>query len=204
MPSLLEDYFTNPTGSMVTIKCHPWHVDGRAALLGDAAHAIVPFFGQGMNCAFEDCTVLDQCLEHAPHKDRLDWAEMFRQFVEARKSNTDAIADLAVENFVEMRDYVAQPKFLLKKKVEHGLEERFPQTFIPKYSMVTFHRIPYAVARERGKIQDQLLKEICADIDRIEDVDWARAERLVETRLEPYRASDTAEAGGYADRIARK
>jgi kynurenine 3-monooxygenase len=186
MPALLEDYFGNPTGSMVTVKCQPWHVGSRAVLLGDAAHAIVPFFGQGMNCAFEDCTVLDECIARRldrPSADRWDWEGIFHEFEAKRKLNTDAIADLAVENFVEMRDHVAQPKFILKKKVEHALEERFPDLFIPKYSMVTFHRIPYAVALARGKVQEEILHELSANIERVEDVDWALAERLVRGKL---------------------
>jgi kynurenine 3-monooxygenase len=189
MPSLLDDYFGNPTGAMVTIKCAPWHVDGRALLLGDAAHAIVPFFGQGMNCAFEDCTYLDGIIEKAdtghegPETGRLKWEVVFEEFERLRKVNADAIADLAVENFVEMRDHVANPRFLLKKKVEQSLEQRYSGTFIPKYSMVTFHRIPYAVALAKGKVQDQLLKELCEGIDSVERVDWEKADRLMKKYL---------------------
>jgi kynurenine 3-monooxygenase len=186
MPGLLDEYFGHPTGSMVTIKCSPWHVGGKALLLGDAAHAIVPFFGQGMNCAFEDCTALDECIarrQQASSTTPIDWESLFREFEKLRKVNTDAIADLAVENFVEMRDYVAQPKFLLKKKVELALEKRFSDTFIPKYSMVTFHRIPYATALARGRVQDQLLDELCAKIDTPEALDWTKAKRLVRERL---------------------
>src|SRR5262249_4672659 len=157
MPGLLDEFFAHPTGAMVTIKCSPWHARGRAHLLGDAAHAIVPFFGQGMNCAFEDCTYLDRILARRQAAGRADWEAVFREHERLRKADTDAIADLAVENFVEMRDHVAHPKFLLKKKVEHALEERFPGLFIPKYSMVTFHRIPYAVALARGRVQDRML-----------------------------------------------
>src|SRR6185369_13471415 len=109
MPSLAENYFANPTGSMVTIKCMPWHQDGRSLLLGDAAHAIVPFFGQGLNCAFEDVTVLLDLMDRTG----LDCEKVFTEFERARKPNTDAIADLAIENFIEMRDKVADPKFLL-------------------------------------------------------------------------------------------
>ena len=112
MPDLADNFFANPTGAMVTIKCSPWHVDGRVLLLGDAAHAIVPFFGQGINCGFEDCTCLLALLDrHGP-----DWKRVFADFEEERKINTDAIADLAVENFVEMRDRVADPRFLFRKK----------------------------------------------------------------------------------------
>jgi kynurenine 3-monooxygenase len=188
MPDLLEEYHAHPTGVMVTIKCEPWHYQDRMALLGDAAHAIVPFFGQGMNCAFEDCTVLDACLEHAAAEpgtsQPLDWQKIFREYESARKPNTDAIADLAIENFVEMRDLVAQPKFQLKKKIEQALQARYPDIFVPKYSMVTFHRIPYAVALERGRVQDRILDELADGIDRSEDLDYSMAERLVR-RLPP-------------------
>ena len=185
MPKLAENFFANPTGSMVTIKCDPWHHANRALLLGDAAHAIVPFFGQGLNCSFEDCTVLLALIDlHAP-----DWQLIFREFELARKANTDAIADLAVENFVEMRDRVADPKFLFKKKAELALEAKFPDRFIPKYAMVTFHRIPYAVAASRGRIQERILAELCDSIDRLEDLDWQRAADLIETELTPLEAT---------------
>jgi kynurenine 3-monooxygenase len=181
MPQLQENYAANPTGSMVTVKAAPWHVDGKVLLLGDAAHAIVPFFGQGMNCAFEDCTVFLELL------DRLgpDWTKLFQEFEYARKINTDAIADLALENFVEMRDRVADPRFLLRKKVELALEAKYPRHFVPKYAMVTFHRVPYSVALSRGKIQDRLLAELCDPIARIEDLDWEKADHLIHRDLIP-------------------
>lgn len=181
MPQLVENYFGNPTGSMVTIKCSPWHVNGRALLLGDSAHAIVPFFGQGLNCAFEDCTALLELLDrHGP-----DWVRIFTEFEAARRANTDAIADLAVENFVEMRDRVADPRFLFRKKVELALEAKYPGLFVPKYAMVTFHRIPYSVAAHRGRIQDRMLGELCDSIDRIEDLDWDKANSLIHRDLTP-------------------
>jgi kynurenine 3-monooxygenase len=180
MPHLLENYFGNPTGSMVTIKCSPWHVNGKALLLGDSAHAIVPFFGQGLNCAFEDCTILLGLLDqHA------DWATVFEKFDSVRKNDTDAIADLAVENFVEMRDRVADPRFLFRKKIELALEAKYPGIFVPKYAMVTFHRVPYSVAAQRGSVQDRMLGELCDSIDRIEDLDWDKAESLVRRELTP-------------------
>jgi kynurenine 3-monooxygenase len=113
----------------------------------------------------------------------LKWEVVFEEFERLRKVNADAIADLAVENFVEMRDHVANPRFLLKKKVEQSLEQRYSGTFIPKYSMVTFHRIPYAVALAKGKVQDQLLKELCEGIDSVERVDWEKADRLMKKYL---------------------
>ena len=181
MPKLAENFFANPVGSMVTIKCSPWHHDGRAVLLGDAAHAIVPFFGQGLNCSFEDCTVLLELLDrYGPQ-----WPLIFDEFEAARKVNTDAIADLAVENFVEMRDRVADPRFLFKKKAELALEARYPGLFVPKYAMVTFHRVPYSVAASRGRIQDRILAELCDPIEHIEDLDWAKADTLIHRELTP-------------------
>lgn len=184
MPDLTNNFFANPTGSMVTIKCSPWHVQDRALLLGDAAHAIVPFFGQGINCGFEDCSILLELIDgHGG-----DWEVIFTEFERTRKVNTDAIADLAVENFVEMRDRVADPHFLFRKKVEIALETKYPKRFVPKYAMVTFHRIPYATALQRGRVQDHMLTELCQHIDRIEDLDWDMADRLV-SELAPLELS---------------
>jgi kynurenine 3-monooxygenase len=181
MPQLAENYFANPTGAMVTIKCSPWHVDAKSLLLGDAAHAIVPFFGQGLNCGFEDCTCLLDLLD----RHGADWPRVFEEFEQARKINTDAIADLAVENFVEMRDRVADPRFLFRKKVELALEAKYPGLFVPKYSMVTFHRIPYSIALERGQVQDKILTKLCESIDRIEDLNWTAADQLIRSELSP-------------------
>jgi len=181
MPDLAHNFFANPTGAMVTIKCSPWHVAGRALLLGDAAHAIVPFFGQGINCGFEDCSSLLELLDRRG----AEWERVFSEFETARKVNTDAIADLAVENFVEMRDRVADPRFLFRKKVELVLEAKYPQLFVPKYAMVTFHRVPYATALKRGQVQDQILTELCDPIAHVEDLDWNKAERLIRSQLPP-------------------
>lgn len=180
MPQLTGNFFLNPTGAMVTIKCSPWH-HGKALLIGDSAHAIVPFFGQGLNCAFEDVTVFLSLL------DRLgpNWPEVFARFERARKVNTDSIADLAVENFVEMRDKVADPRFLFRKKIELALEARFHGHFVPKYAMVTFHRVPYSVAEARGKIQDRILAELCDHINNVEELDWHKAEASIIRELQP-------------------
>lgn len=181
MPDLANNFFANPTGSMVTVKCSPWHVEGRVLLLGDAAHAIVPFFGQGINCGFEDCTTLLQLIDQYG----AEWNRIFREFEAARKANTDAIADLAVENFVEMRDRVADPRFLFRKKVEFALEAKYPKLFVPKYAMVTFHRVPYATAFHRGLLQDLMLAELCDPISRLEDLDWDKADRMIRAQLSP-------------------
>lgn len=181
MPDVAENFFANPTGAMVTIKCSPWQAGGKALLLGDAAHAIVPFFGQGINCGFEDCTIFLELLDRYG----AEWGRVFPEFETARKENTDAIADMAVENFVEMRDRVADPRFLLRKKVELALEAKFPNLFVPKYAMVTFHRIPYAVALKRGQIQDKMLGGLCDSIGRVDELDWGRAEQLIRSELTP-------------------
>ena len=181
MPQLAENYAANPTGAMVTVKCSPWHVEGSSLLLGDAAHAIVPFFGQGINCGFEDCTCLVELLD----RHGADWPRVFAAFEKERKVNTDAIADMAIENFTEMRDRVADARFLFRKKVELALEAKYPRRFVPKYAMVTFHRIPYSVALTRGAVQDQMLAELCEGINRVADLDWDRADRLIRRDLTP-------------------
>ncbi len=186
MPDLASNYFANPTGSMVTVKCSPWHVEGRVLLLGDSAHAIVPFFGQGINCGFEDCT----CLVNLIDRHRADWPRVFGEFEKSRKINTDAIADMAIENFIEMRDRVGNPRFLFRKKVELALEAKYPGTFVPKYAMVTFHRIPYSVAMQRGAVQDRMLAELCDSIDRVEDLDWQKADRLIHRDLTPLETGE--------------
>jgi kynurenine 3-monooxygenase len=181
MPELTDNYAANPTGAMVTVKCSPWHVDGGSLLLGDAAHAIVPFFGQGINCGFEDCSCLVELLD----RHGADWPRALAEFDKERKVDTDAIADMAIENFTEMRDRVADARFLLRKKVELALEAKYPQIFVPKYAMVTFHRIPYSVALTRGAIQDRMLAELCDGIDRVEDLDWNQADKLIRRDLTP-------------------
>lgn len=179
MPTLTDDFFDNPTGALATIKCSPWHDGGKCCLIGDAAHAIVPFFAQGMNSGFEDCVVLDDILEAAGGTP--DWADVFARLETSRKPNTDAIADMAVENFTEMRDSVTDPHFLLKKEAGFALEKRYPGKFIPRYSMVIFHpEIPYAEARRRSIEQDAMLEELCRDIQTAEQIDWNKADALMQ------------------------
>eukprot|EP01102_Stenamoeba_stenopodia_P014186 TRINITY_DN4684_c0_g5_i1.p1 TRINITY_DN4684_c0_g5~~TRINITY_DN4684_c0_g5_i1.p1 ORF type:complete len:481 (+),score=104.61 TRINITY_DN4684_c0_g5_i1:147-1589(+) len=182
MPTLTHDFFANPTGNLATIRCFPWAVDGKLALLGDACHGVVPFFGQGMNCAFEDCFVLDKLLEH--NKDR-DWLDIFQKYQHIRKPNTDAIANMALENFIEMRDKVADPRFLLRKKIEHELEKRYPEQFLSRYEMVSFSNIPYANAYLLGATNDKVLEELLKSdkVVDLETVDWNRAKELVDEHL---------------------
>jgi kynurenine 3-monooxygenase len=153
LPTLLEDFRNNPTGSLVTIRCEPWYYRDRVCLLGDAAHAVVPFYGQGMNAAFEDCIVLDQCLAKIPD----DRERAFAEYFERRKENADALADLAIGNFIEMRDKTASRTFRAKKKLDHLLEATLPGLYLPLYTMITFTRVPYAQAARRARLQDRIL-----------------------------------------------
>jgi kynurenine 3-monooxygenase len=154
MPTLAHDFFANPTSSLVTVRCTPWHQGDSAVLLGDAAHAIVPFYGQGANAAFEDCVTLDECLRSTPE----DRGKAFAAFEAQRKVHADAIADLALANFVEMRDHVASAGFLFKKKVEKVLHRLLPDSFVPLYTMISFSRVPYADAVARAAKQDRALR----------------------------------------------
>jgi len=153
MPTLLDDFRDNPTGSLVTIRCAPWSYLDKVCLVGDAAHAVVPFYGQGMNAAFEDCVVLNECLQRYPENRERAFADYF----ECRKENADAIADLAIGNFIEMRDKTASRAFRAKKKLDHALEAVLPGIYLPLYTMVTFTRIPYAVAKHRARIQNAIV-----------------------------------------------
>lgn len=165
MPTLVQDFWQNPTSSLVTVKCAPWQWQQRILLIGDAAHAIVPFYGQGMNAGFEDCTILDAMIDTLQG----DWSRIIPQFARQRKADGDAIAELAQRNFIEMRDLVADPKFLLRKKIAAHLHERHPD-FLPVYSMVTFSNTPYRTALLEDDAQNRLFEKILA-LDDIEN-DW--------------------------------
>ena len=179
MPRLVDEFFENPTGHLETIRCEPWSFEDHALVLGDAAHAIVPFHGQGMNAAFEDCSAFDQSLRDPDRP----WNEVFAEFEKRRRPNTDAIADMALENYVEMRSTVRESKFQLKKDLSFRLEERHPGRFIPRYSMVMFHTIPYAEAKRRGAIQEEILEELTSRATSLDEIDLARADRLIAERL---------------------
>jgi kynurenine 3-monooxygenase len=179
VPHLVSDFFAHPTGKMGTVKCFPWNLDGRAMLLGDAAHAMVPFFGQGMNCGFEDCSVFDREPDG-------DWAEVFERVARARKPQTDAISDMAIENFVEMSAKTADPRFLLEKEVERILMAEFPGEYLSRYALVTFSRIPYRTAYDLGKIQADILAELCVGLERAADVDREMAAKRIRAKLTPF------------------
>jgi kynurenine 3-monooxygenase len=173
IPDLKAQFIQAPLGRMTTVKAWPWS-RGSALLIGDAAHAIVPFFGQGMNAGFEDVTLLAAMLTG-------DWSRDFARFSEARKPDTDAIADLAVENFVEMRDKVADPEFLRMREIEHGLQERMPGRYLTRYQLVTFTRVPYRIALQAGEIETRILSELAKQAS----PDYERGVRLAEQQLVP-------------------
>ena len=153
MPTLVDDFQNNPTGILATVYCKPWHFEDKAVLLGDAAHAIVPFYGQGMNASFQDCSVLNNFIG----KHSGAWNEIFTEFSSFHVANGHAIADMAIENYIEMRDTVNDPDYKKRRQLEFELEQKFPDRFIPRYSMVSFHQIPYADVYNRGKIQFNLM-----------------------------------------------
>ncbi|MDX1910654.1 MAG: NAD(P)/FAD-dependent oxidoreductase [Saprospiraceae bacterium] len=181
MPTLLRDFRANPTSSLVTVQCSPWQWQGRILLLGDAAHAIVPFYGQGMNAGFEDCTILDEMLDEMGG----DWAKTIPAFSRRRVQDGNAIAELAQRNFVEMRDLVADPKFLLRKKIAADLHAKFPQEFLPVYSMVTFSNTPYHLALQEDDAQNALFRRIL----QLPDIETEWNGPAVETAFREWKSS---------------
>ena len=179
MPELANDWSDNAAGILGTVRCAPWFHSNCGVILGDASHAIVPFHGQGMNSGFEDCSELIRLLEK--HQD--DWATVLPEFSKQRKPNADAIADMAIENHTTMQKSVIDPKFHLKKEIGFELELRYPDTFIPRYSRVMFHNIPYADAKRLGSIQSEILNRLVEGIDNINDVDFDLAAKLVKENL---------------------
>jgi kynurenine 3-monooxygenase len=184
IPRFNQDFDNHPVGTLSTLYLERWHLDGRALLIGDAAHAIVPFHGQGMNCGFEDTVVLANLLAGSPD----DSAGAFAEFQRVRQPNADAIATMALENYVEMRDSVADPHYLAKRELGALLAARAPQHYMARYRMVTFTHVPYAYALERGRAQDALLEQLLRDTPRVADVDLEAAARLLQSSLPPLPA----------------
>jgi len=172
---LAEDFFKNPTSAMVTMKCYPWTYWDKVALVGDSAHAIVPFYGQGMNAGFEDIYVLNEIIK----KQGDDWESIFQQYQEQRKPNADAIAELSYRNFVEMSSKTADPKFLLQKRIEKRFASKHPEKWIPLYSRVTFSYRPYAEALAIGDNQEEIMKEVMA----LSDIEQKWDSEEVEQRI---------------------
>ncbi len=180
IPDLDKEYFENPVGDLLTIKCDPWHYEDRCVLVGDSAHAIVPFYGQGMNAAFEDCSVLNACIDQES-----DWTSTFERYGSLRVKNGHAIADMAIDNYYEMRDRVDDEDWKLRKKIEHKLEREYPGKYISRYELISFTHRPYAEALERGIINDRILRKLAEGIDSIDNVDLTLAEDLM-SRLLPF------------------
>lgn len=165
IPNIKDEFLNNPTGALGTVKCSPWSYQNKTLLMGDSAHAIVPFYGQGMNASFEDVVVFDEILNHFERSREVgDWKSVFKAYEKTRKKDTDAIADLAIDNFHEMRDHVANPLFKKKRKIEMDLEKTFPKQYFSKYSLVTFNEnISYNEAMKKGRAQDKALLNLIAD-----------------------------------------
>ena len=186
IPDLAEAFLANPLGILGTVRCRHWHDGGNLLLIGDAAHAIVPFHGQGMNLAFEDCVLLERMIQEGG-----TWAETFAGFEAQQIDNANAIANMALENYVEMRDTVRDPRFKLRKELSFELERRLPGHFIPRYSMVMFHaEIPYAIAERRGALQMKLLDDLMQDAETLAEIDIDAAESLMRTKLPNLRTND--------------
>ena len=156
IPDLCEQFFSNPTSSMAIMRTYPWHVDDKSILIGDAAHATVPFYGQGMNAGFEDCRILDELLD----KHNNNFKTCFKEYSQVRKPNGDGVQDLSMHNFIVMRDKTADTKFLLQKKIEQKFAQRYPKKWIPLYSMVSFSNIPYSEAWQVGMKQEKMMQNI--------------------------------------------
>ena len=176
IPTLAEDFFNNPTASLVTVKCFPWVLEDKFALIGDAAHAIVPFFGQGMNCGFEDCLVLNDLID----KHANDWTTILQEYQQLRKPDGDAIAELALNNFIEMRDKVGDPSFLLQKKIETAFSKKYPEKWKPAYAQVTFSpQIRYSQALRSSIVQEKIMKQIMA----LPDIENSWQDKAVEEKM---------------------
>lgn len=175
---LQDDFETNPVGVLGTIRCPHWHVGGDALVIGDAAHAIVPFHGQGMNCAFEDCVALDAIVDQAT-----TWEVTFERLQAKRKANANAIADMALENYLEMRSDVIDPGYQLRRQLALELERRFPSRFIPRYSMVMFNNMDYVLAQQRGEINRRILRELTENTPSLDRIDFEYAKHLIDDQL---------------------
>ena len=182
MPDYIEDYYSRPHGFLGIVRMKPWVYQDQMALLGDAAHAIVPFFGQGMNSGFLDVYALITLMDQHPN----NYAKIFSEYNLEQKKNGDAIADLSLDNFIEMCDRVGDEKFLFRKKVEMKIEQRFPMKYRSRYGMVTYTLIPYFLAMEAGIIQDEILNELTKNTNSLDEIDLTQAEKLIDEKLVPW------------------
>ena len=175
MPTLVEDFQSNPTGDLASVYCKPWHFVDKALLIGDAAHAVVPFFGQGMNASFQDCSALAQLMDQIED----DWPAIFNAFSSTQVENGHAIADMAIENYLEMRDHVNDTEYKKRRNVELKLERMFPGRFIPRYSMVSFHQIPYSEVYQRGRKQFKIIDDVLKADPSGQSIDKAMVEKML-------------------------
>jgi len=175
MPNLVEDFQKNPTGDLASVYCKPWHLGDKALLIGDAAHAVVPFFGQGMNASFQDCSTLAKLMG----QNKNDWKTIFNTFSSVQVENGHAIADMAIENYLEMRDHVNDTEYKKRRNVELKLERMFPGQFIPRYSMVSFHQIPYAEVYQRGEKQFKIIGDVLKADPSGQSIDKAMVEKML-------------------------
>ncbi|CAM3450994.1 FAD-dependent oxidoreductase [Aequorivita lipolytica] len=196
IPNLSEEFFNNPTGPLGTVKCSPWNSFGKVLLLGDAAHAIVPFYGQGMNASFEDVVVFDEVLEKFNSDEKISWNTIFKEYEAVRKKDTDAIADLAVDNFHEMKEHTAMEIFQRKRKLETAFEAEFPQDYYSKYSLVTFKEsITYSEAMKRGRAQDKAILNLLDDGKITEEMSLKEKLELVKKETETILHNDEVAFG---------
>lgn len=182
MPDYLKDFEMNPQGALGTIRCNNWVYQDSVCLMGDAAHAIVPFFGQGMNSGFEDCTQFLKILDQSQG----NFEKTLKVFNQTQPQNANAIADMALENWVEMSEKVGDPQFLLRKKAEGMVEKKFPELFKSRYGMVTYTLIPYHLVQKAGRVQDQIFSELCKDIDSVDNLSLDQAGKLLDSHYKPF------------------
>ena len=175
IPNLVEDFQKNPTGDLASVYCKPWHLGDKALLIGDAAHAVAPFFGQGMNASFQDCSTLAKLMDQSEN----DWNTIFNAFSSTQVENGHAIADMALENYLEMRDHVNDPEYKKRRNMELKLERMFPGQFIPRYSMVSFHQIPYAEVYQRGEKQFKIISDVLKADPSGQSIDKAMVEKML-------------------------
>ncbi len=199
MPNFAEEFFENPQGVLGTVRMSHWVYQDQIALLGDAAHAIVPFFGQGMNCGMEDCSVLLSLMD----KYSDDWRKIFSHYDKLQRPNGNAIADMALENFVEMKDKVGDERFLLKKAIEHKIENAFPEKYRARYGMVTYTLIPYHLAQKAGLIQQEILEELAKGINSVDEVDMEKAALLINEKFTPFVKKHNIDLNRYQEGAAK-
>jgi kynurenine 3-monooxygenase len=193
LPNYKKDFLTNPQGKLATVRLNRWIFQDSIALMGDAAHAIVPFFGQGMNLGFEDCTTLLKCFEDSQN----NWGLAFAKYNQQQRPNANAIAEMALENFIEMRDKVGDSKFQFKKKMEGLLEKNFPEFYRSRYGLITYTLTPYSIAQEAGIRQNALLEKLAIGLSAPEQLNLDQARKVLEADFYPWLLSKGVESSTY-------